>query len=150
MWGDSMTQSAVAASTDTELVSRFREKTIERAKSRFLPAGNRIYDREMTPIYNALAARGTQSLRSLLSLLGDASPDVRLDAAALVYHLGPERCREVLRGLLKEKWLRPIALLLLCEKEPAVASQFSRLANEQNHEAVEHTIDEFAERDQRL
>lgn len=140
-----MTTPAFAEASDAELVAHFRRWAIERGRFRALPKGNRIYELEMVPAYKALVARGADSLRGLLALVNDPNLDVRLDAAFLVYDLDPKRCREALRDVLKDKWLRLLATVLLLQKDAAFAAEFSRLASGQDHDAVERMIDAFAE-----
>jgi len=140
-----MTTRAVSELSDSELVAQFRNSAIERSKFRGLAKDNRIYEGEMAPAYEALAARGSNSLRTLLALVDDPNLDVRLDAAILVYDLDPQRCRGALRAVLKEKWLRPLATVLLLQKDPAFAAEFNRLAKAQDYDALERMIDGFAE-----
>jgi hypothetical protein len=130
--------------SDVELVAHFRRWAIERSKFRALHKGNSIYDREIAPAYTVLAARGSASLRALLSLVDDPNLSVELDAAILVYDLDPQQCREALRRVMKEEWLRPTAVVLLLQKDPAFADAFSRLARERDPEAVDQMIDAFA------
>lgn len=140
-----MTGSALSPCSDAELVARFRKAAIERAKCRYLPEGNHIYDRDMTPAYNELDARGKGSLSCLLALVDDPSPDVRLDTAILVYELDPPRCREALRSVLKERWLRPVAFALLLQKDPSFAAEYSQIARQQGHDGVVRMLGEFAD-----
>ncbi|HKS88739.1 MAG TPA: hypothetical protein VJR70_04805 [Stellaceae bacterium] len=100
----------------------------------------------MVPAYQALSARGNAALRSFLALVNDPNLDVRLDAAILVYDVDPQRCRNALHDVLKTPWLRPLATVLLLQKDPAFAAEFTRLAKTGDHDAVEHMIDQFADK----
>ena len=116
--------------SDWQIVEYFRDAAIRRAQCGFnVIKANKIFDLEMTPAYEALAARGSASLRKLLSLTDDPSPNVREDAALFAFDADPSLCREVLRQLIGEPgWVGIAAVAGLAHKDPEFAAEFERNA----------------------
>jgi hypothetical protein len=121
-----MTKEDFSDWTDAQVVQYFRDAALKRAKCGFIFArGNRIFDNKLVPAYEALATRGEASLRELLSLTDDPSPDVREDAAIFAFDLDPSHCREVLEKLIGEQGRVGIAaVVVLLDKSPEFAAEF--------------------------
>lgn len=115
--------------SDAQLVERFREASLERARCGFNAVkGNRIVDLKMTPALNALKARGPHALQKLLALTEDSDPNVRADAAIYGYDVDPTRCQEVLRALIGEQGLPGIAAVVwLIDKDPDFRAEFGAM-----------------------
>jgi hypothetical protein len=62
---------------------------------------NQINFKYFVPCAALLKDRGVSSLRKLLPLLGDESPDVRLTAASIAYTVDKVKCRQVLLDLMQ-------------------------------------------------
>jgi hypothetical protein len=116
--------------SDLQIVEYFRNAVIRRAQCGFnVNKANKIFDLELSPAYEALAARGSTSLQTLLSLTDDPNPNVRENAAMFAFDSDPSLCREVLKRLIGEPgWVGTAAVAGLAHKDPEFAAEFARLA----------------------
>lgn len=132
LWGGQVKTEGFSCFSDSEIVKFFRDAALERANCGFdSETGNRIFDQNMVPAYQALVSRGPESLRELLVLIDDPSLNVRTDAAIFAYNSDPERCREALKQVLKEPgWTRILAIAGLLHMDPEFAAEFNEKAKE--------------------
>ena len=117
---DSMKRNDIANLNDPQLVEYFRDAALRRAKCGFnVTWANKIFDHEMVPAYEALAARGPVVTAGAAGADHDSSLNVREDAAIFAYDLDPSLCRSVLKQLMDEPgWVGIAALAGLCTRIP--------------------------------
>jgi hypothetical protein len=101
-----MTQIDYSGMSINELLDLFRSSCLAQDELWMFPDDRTIYNKHYTvlvAIRKELKARGPEARRSLLRLLGDDNPQVRLQVAQFVYPVAREEATKCLQDLASAK-----------------------------------------------
>ena len=101
-----MTQIDYSGMSINELLDLFRSSCLAQDELWMFPDDRTIYNKHYTvlvAIRKELKARGPEARRSLLRLLGDDNPQVRLQVAQFVYPVAREEAKKCLQDLASAK-----------------------------------------------